>query len=184
MWSYILFYCGLLAVLSLALISAAAHFSKKFQFYPPPKRERWQHPTFMFLFRLFYYSLIVLTILEFQIQKHDFAFLVYGLGGLFIILGFGFAFKITIDMGWRNAFGEKRGLQTTGWFAWSRNPIYVVTWIGLLGWALIANSILVSILLSLWATIYFFAPFLEEPWLESMYGAAYLAYKEKVPRFL
>lgn len=184
MWSYILFSSSLIAACIIVSISLTAIISKKFQFYPPPKREGWQHPTFMFLFRVFVYSLIALTLLQFQWQEHYYAVPVYIIGSLLLIIGFGLAFSITFNMGWRNAFGEKHGLKTTGWFAWSRNPIYVVTWLGLLGWGLIANSVLVSILLTIWAALYFLAPFLEEPWLEKMYGGAYLAYKEKVRRYI
>ena len=87
-------------------------------------------------------------------------------------------------MGWRNAFGEKLGLMTTGWFAWSRNPIYVFTWLGMLGWAMFANSILVTILLSAWVIMYLVAPVFEEPWLEKEYGKDYFEYKTRVRRFL
>lgn len=184
MWSYIFFSCSLIAALIFVLITFTAVISKIFQFYPPPKTEGWQHRTFIFLFRVFVYSLIVLTILQFQWQGHHYSVPVYIIGVLLLIIGFGLAFLITFSMGWRNAFGEKRGLKTTGWFAWSRNPIYVVTWVGLLGWGLIANSTLVSILLIIWAVFYVLAPFLEEPWLEEMYGGEYLAYKEKVCRFI
>lgn len=183
MWSYIFFSSSLVAALIFVLILLATVNTKKFQFYPPPKKEGWQHPTFMFLFRVFVYSLIALTILQFQLKKYDYAVLVYVVGGLLFTIGFGLAFYITFNMGWRNAFGEKRGLKTSGWFSWSRNPIYVVTWIGLLGWGLIAHSILVSMLLSVWAVFYYLAPVFEEPWLEKMYGKEYLAYKEKVRRF-
>jgi len=89
-----------------------------------------------------------------------------------------------IYMGWRNAFGEKLGLMTTGWFAWSRNPIYVFTWVGLIGWAMIANHGLVSLLLIAWALMYIIAPFFKEPWLEAEYGKTYCNYKQVVRRFI
>lgn len=87
-------------------------------------------------------------------------------------------------MGWRNAFGEKLGLRTTGWFSRSRNPIYLATWLGLIGWALLANAWMVTALLATWALFYAIAPMLEEPWLERQYGEDYRAYKAAVPRFL
>ena len=94
------------------------------------------------------------------------------------------AIRITLYMGWRNAFGEKLGLMTSGWFAWSRNPIYVFTWLGLIGWALIANHVLVSLLLTAWALMYIIAPLFEEPWLEAEYQDTYLKYKQRVRRIL
>ena len=138
----------------------------------------------MLLFRIYLYPLIVLTALQFEMLEGMKAVIQYGIGGVLLLFGFGLAFRITLAMGWRNAFGEKRGLRTTGWFARSRNPIYVVTWIGLLGWALIANSLPVSILLAIWALLYLLAPLLEEPWLEKEYGEEYLEYKRQTPRFL
>lgn len=132
---------------------------------------------------MFLYSLIGLTFLEFEFQSGTHSTLQYGIGALLLLVGFGLAFAITFDMGWRNAFGEKRELRKTGWFSWSRNPIYVVTWVGLIGWGLIANSVYVSILLLMWAVSYFLAPMCEEKWLESRYGEDYLEYESRTPRF-
>jgi protein-S-isoprenylcysteine O-methyltransferase Ste14 len=105
-------------------------------------------------------------------------------GTLFVLIGFGLATTITLQMGWRNAFGEKKGLRTSGAFAISRNPVYVVTWLGLLGWGLIVADLLVTILLTAWFLMYVLAPLLEEPWLEEQYGDEYVGYKSGVPRFL
>ena len=104
-------------------------------------------------------------------------------GGVLAVTGIGLAFWISIQMGWRNAFGEARGLVTDGWFRFSRNPIYVVTWLGLLGWAIILNDLRVTFLLSLWAAMYWLAPRIEEPWLERQYGDEYCAYKQRTRRF-
>jgi protein-S-isoprenylcysteine O-methyltransferase Ste14 len=86
-------------------------------------------------------------------------------------------------MGWRNAFGEKQGLVTDGYFSKSRNRVYVATWVGLVGWALIYNSTFVSILLGFWAVLYLLAPIFEESWLEEMYGDEFRTYKCQVRRF-
>lgn len=156
----------------------------RFQFWPPPGKRTWQHRTMLALFRVFVYALLVLTVVEFEPLTGMQAIVQYGLGGVLFLTGFGLAIAITLGMGWRNAFGEKKGLKTTGWFAWSRNPIYVVTWIGLIGWGLIANNLLVSILLASWALLYLLAPFREEPWLEQQYGEEYRTYKQTVRRFI
>jgi protein-S-isoprenylcysteine O-methyltransferase Ste14 len=87
-------------------------------------------------------------------------------------------------MGWRNAFGEKKGLVTDGWFAISRNPVYVATWAGLLGWGLVLGQSSVTGLLTLWALLYVLAPFLEERWLEQQYGDEFRRYKSSVARFV
>lgn len=106
-----------------------------------------------------------------------------GVGTILLLTGFGIAFHMTFYMGWRNAFGKQDGLKTDAYFAWSRNPVYVSTWIGLAGWALIASSVLVTILLALWALLYLMAPLAEEAWLEQIYGDEYREYQSRVRRF-
>lgn len=171
---------GVVAIFVLALTSPMVTGSR---FFPPPSRKSWQHRTFMLLFRCHLYSLVALTLVVFDPLTGTRAVLQYVAGAALLVVGFGIAFRITVQMGWRNAFGERRGLATDGWFQFSRNPIYVATWIGLLGWGLIANNTFVSFLLGLWALMYVLAPLVEEPWLEREYGGAYLAYKERTPRF-
>ena len=168
-------------IFALAFVSA---FRSEFQFFPPPSGSSWQHRTFMWLFRLFLYPLIALTLIAFEPVPQSDHTLHYGLGGLFFLCGFGMAVWITLQMGWRNAFGEKRGLVTDGWFRFSRNPVYVATWIGLAGWGLIADALPVTILLLAWAALYLLAPFFEEPWLEEQYGATYRDYKTRTRRFV
>ncbi|MCK0097819.1 phosphatidylethanolamine N-methyltransferase family protein [Qipengyuania sp. S6317L1] len=172
---------SIILIFALAVVSA---FRSEFQFFPPPSKQSWQHRTFLLLFRLFLYPLIALTVIAFEpVPRTDFA-LRYGFGGLLFVCGFGMAFWITLNMGWRNAFGEKRGLVTDGCFRFSRNPIYVATWVGLAGWGLIANQLPVTILLLAWSILYVLAPFFEEPWLEAQYGAAYRDYKARTRRFV
>jgi len=172
---------GILAILSLAALATGL---SSFTFFPPPSKDSWQHGTFLTLFRLHLYPLIALTAIVFDPLGGLRAKVQYGVGGLLLIIGFGMAIRITLQMGWRNAFGEKLGLITTGWFAWSRNPIYVFTWLGIVGWALIANHWLITILLSGWTLMYLIAPHFEEPWLESEYGDEYADYKSRVRRFI
>ena len=165
-------------------LSIFAVLSGKFQFFPPPSGGSWQHRTFMALFRLFLYPLLALSLLDFASVAPAYAVLQYTLGLVLLVVGFALAFWITFQMGWRNAFGEKHGLKTQGWFRISRNPVYVATWVGMIGWGLLANTLLVWILLALWATMYLLAPVFEEPWLEQQYGQDYLDYKRQTRRFL
>ncbi|RED16709.1 methyltransferase family protein [Parasphingopyxis lamellibrachiae] len=180
---HILFGISLSSVCIILLLSLAAARLDNFQFWPPPSGKSWQHKSFLILFRCFLYPLIVLSVLEFDISSIPTRYVAIAVGVLLSCVGFGFAVRITLRMGWRNAFGEKRGLVTDGYFSKSRNPVYVATWVGLVGWGLIANSILVSILLGFWAVLYLFAPIFEEPWLEQMYGDKFRAYREQVRRF-
>lgn len=179
----IAFLVSLLSVISIFSLSAVSLKVEGFQFFPPPSKGSWQHRSFKLLFRGFVYPLIVLTILAFEFSTAPFPIARYVFGTGLLIIGFGLAFRITFSMGWRNAFGEKQGLKTKGWFASSRNPVYVATWIGIAGWALISFQTSVAILLSAWALMYLLAPLVEEPWLEMQYGQEYRNYKSEVPRF-
>lgn len=180
----IAFSISLFSVISIFVLSAMSMRWKNLQFFPPPSRGTWQHWLFKLLFRSFVYPLAVLSFLVVEFSSGPMAIGRYVIGSALLIIGFGLAFKITFSMGWRNAFGERHGLKTDGWFARSRNPVYVATWVGLVGWGLVTFDASVSILLSLWGLMYLLAPFVEEPWLEKQYGQEYRDYRTAVPRFL
>lgn len=180
----ILFAISASSICAIIILSAFAALTGKFKFFPPPSNKGWQQRTFMTLFRLFLYPLLALSLLFFETVSPASALLQYGIGIPLFIVGFSLAFWITFQMGWRNAFGEKHGLKTQGWFSISRNPVYVATWVGMIGWGLLANTGPVWILLALWAIMYLLAPIFEEPWLEQQYGQEYLDYKRETRRFL
>jgi protein-S-isoprenylcysteine O-methyltransferase Ste14 len=76
-------------------------------------------------------------------------------------------------------------LVTDGAFAWARNPIYIgnaVVWTGVA----IATGVLwyVPIAVAAFAVEYGFIVRYEEGVLESTFGTAYLAYKERTPRWI
>ncbi len=179
-----LFGVSLSSIILIFVLAAVPAVRLDFQFFPPPSKQSWQHRTFLVLFRLFLYPLVALTFIAFEPVPRSAIMVHYGLGGILFVCGFGMAVWITLQMGWRNAFGEKRGLVTDGWFRFSRNPVYVATWIGLVGWGLIANQFPVTVLLLAWALLYLFAPFFEESWLEAQYGSAYRDYKARTRRFV
>lgn len=175
---------SLFGVVAILVVGFGSTLVEGWRFFPAPKRETWQYRAFRLFFRCHFYALVVLTLMVWEPLDGARGLFQYLTGAALLVVGFGVAFRITFQMGWRNAFGEKRGLVTDGWFRFSRNPIYVATWIGLFGWGLIASSLLVSILLALWALMYVLAPLAEEPWLEREYGQAYLDYKARTPRFI
>lgn len=180
---WVAFGCSMFGAACIFALSMVSLVCPAFQFFPPPDKRSWQYGTFRLLFRLFLYPLVVLSILTFELSDGSSAIVRYVIGGALAAAGIGVAFWISIRMGWRNAFGEERGLQTTGWFRLSRNPVYVATWVGLLGWGIVVPELLVIILLMLWGILYMVAPFLEEPWLEARYGDNYRKYRRSTPRF-
>jgi len=180
----VIFAITLTANISIITLSLISFLSKKYQFWPPPKTDSWQYRVFWTLFRIMFVGLVSLSALDFNSFLLNYIWIQYYVGLPLLVSGFGAAFYATYYLGWKNAHGDIDGLITTGWYSWSRNPIYVVSFIGMVGWGLLVNSLLVTILLILWAVIYLIAPFLEEPWLDLKYGSVYSEYKSQVPRFI
>lgn len=173
------------AALIAALLIASIR-SDRLQFFPPPARESWQFHVFRSLFRTFFVALTVLSVLRFDEARagSDGGQSATFVATTLLVIGFGTATACTVQMGWRNAFGEQRGLVTDGWFRFSRNPVYVASWMGMGGWALLVPTLEVLIPLTLWAMVYGVAPRLEERWLSDRYGRSYEEYAARTPRFL
>ncbi|MGB7337194.1 MAG: PEMT/PEM2 methyltransferase family protein [Salaquimonas sp.] len=182
MWNQLLFAISALCGIAILVLGLLDFTRKDFIFWPPPEKGSWQDWTFITLFRGMLYPLIALSVLH--LANNQPALMSVFMGGILLLIGFGLAFASTSNLGWKNAFGDKQGLVTEGWFAYSRNPVYVVTWIGMIGWAILVQSTQVWFILFLWAVIYVFAIFLEERWLTKVYGQEFLNYKRKVRRFI
>ncbi|WP_420644527.1 methyltransferase family protein [Candidatus Leptofilum sp.] len=179
-----IFILSFLASSILIILALISLWHDEIQFWPPPGRNSWQYRTFWTLFRIMMIGIMALAYLDFQpAADTDFWWRFY-IGGTLTSVGFIAAFLATHNLGWRNAHGEKQGLQTDGWYRRSRNPVYVVTIIGIIGLGLVVNSGKVMLILVLWMLLYLIAPFLEERWLIKQYGDAYRAYMKQVPRFL
>src|SRR5680860_1742671 len=84
----------------------------------------------------------------------------------------------SLYLGWGNAHGKKKGLITHGIFAWSRNPTYMVSILGFLGWSVTVNALFVYLLTMPLIIFYIVALYLEVPWLEEQYGEEHRAYKK------
>ncbi len=177
--SEIVFGIALLAVIVIFALSLVQVIKDDFEFWPPPNATSWQHKAFRALFRVFFICLLVLSVTGF----HPGSIGRYLLGAVLLTIGFGFALNWTGFLGWKNAFGEAAGLKTMGPFAVSRNPIYVVSIVGMVGWAILVGSWFLSTLLSIWACLYIAAPFLEELWMKENYGEEFVNYAADVPRF-
>ena len=178
----IIFVISIIAILLILAFSIISYVHKAFVFFPPPNKNTWQYLVFWFLFRIMFSGLLILSIRTFgsdPLVSQWVRYLFWLPLGLF---GFGFATYLSIQLGWKNAHGENEGLIVTGWYRRSRNPVYVASFFGMLGWGLFVNSNQVYILLLLWFFMYLLALFFEEPWLEEKYGENYLIYKKLTPR--
>ncbi len=180
--SIVLFVIALSAVLSVAGLAIAGFLSPGFEFWPPPRTPSWQQGTLRSLFRVYVVCLVLLSFVDFN-NTADASWR-FAVGIPLVVIGFGLAILWSSQLGWRNAYGAANGLKIDGIFRWSRNPIYVVSFIALFGWALTVAAWSVTTLLVVWALMYIGGPFLEEPWLEKQYGQAYASYKSRVPRFI
>ncbi|MDX2483998.1 MAG: isoprenylcysteine carboxylmethyltransferase family protein [Pseudodonghicola sp.] len=154
-----------------------------FRFWPPPEGQPRKKFVFMTLFRIVVYGLVICSILYLWRIGLQFSTPAILLAILLIACGFAIALGSTVALGWTNAFGSKEGLRTDGIFRYSRNPIYVATWFGLAGWALLVPVPLVIATLMNWALLYLVAIFIEERWLTREYGEPFLEYCRKVRRF-
>lgn len=177
------FVISLVSAIILVGLSILPILLKQFHFWPPSGKNTWQYRFFWLFFRIMLIGLIILCVLDFNglTTPH---ILSYWFSIPLTTLGFSIAFYLTFYLGWKNAHGEPQELRTTGYYQWSRNPIYVASLIGMFGLGITINSFYVYILLALWAMMYLFAPLLEEPWLEKQYGKEFLDYKACVPRFM
>jgi len=81
------------------------------------------------------------------------------------------------------------GINITGIYRYSRNPMYVggfffLSGLCLMGWSKSAWSIAFFILFIISLPYYHWTILLEEGFLENKYGEPYLKYKQNVPRYL
>jgi protein-S-isoprenylcysteine O-methyltransferase Ste14 len=93
---------------------------------------------------------------------------------------FVYSFRV---LGRDNSYGAQEGLVTGGIYRWTRNPqnAMLVVVYGCL--ALAADSGPTYLLCGAMIAVYVLMVLLEEPWLEATYGAAYVRYCRRVPRF-
>ncbi|WP_267640174.1 methyltransferase family protein [Haloarchaeobius amylolyticus] len=88
------------------------------------------------------------------------------------------------DLGSEETMGLSGDLRTGGWYRLSRNPQYVCYLVATVGFVLLVNSALVTVLATIFASWWLLLPFVEEPWLREQYGEAYERYAARVPRFV
>ena len=179
-----IFCISFIAISILFILALLQCVKDEFQFWPPDDRETPQYKTFWGLFRTFFSGLCLTSILEVMSGNLMANKSLFYFGFLVFSVGIGTAAFISFSiLGNKNAHGEKDRLITTGVYRFSRNPIYVTSIIGMVGWGLIFDSHDVHLLLIAWGAMYMIAPFLEEPWLEQCYGRDYLQYKSATARF-
>lgn len=79
---------------------------------------------------------------------------------------------------------EQTQLITDGWYAYSRNPLYLGLHIAMIGWILILPSLLTVVALVIFLINQHFRILTEEKFLEKRFGEEYIEYKRRVRRYL
>lgn len=78
---------------------------------------------------------------------------------------------------------ERTKLITDGWYAHSRNPLYLGLHIAMIGWIFILPSLLTGLALVIFLVNQHFRILVEEKFLEDRFGVEYREYKKQVRRY-
>lgn len=105
-------------------------------------------------------------------------------GGSLAALGMATFVWGTRTMRTEETMGVTGNLYTHGPYAYTRNPQYLGMIVGLVGFALVADSVLVAALVAAHVGWVLLLPRAEEPHLREEFGDAYDRYASRVPRFV
>lgn len=105
-------------------------------------------------------------------------------GGLVFVIGMAAALAAGYDLGVEETSGLEGDLRTGGWYRYSRNPQYVCYVVATVGFAVVANSVLVAVVCLPFLGWWLVLPVAEEPWLRDQYGNEYERYAKRTPRFV
>lgn len=113
------------------------------------------------------------------------------IGVVLLVLALGMMIWVLKSLGIGRAFGKElflpkseSKLVTTGIYAYSRNPLYLLVLLFLLGWFFLFQLTAVLILTSLFLVHFIFVARWEERELRERFGQEYEDYKRRVPFFV
>lgn len=151
--------------------------------WPPPRQHAWQAYAMWLFFAASGTGVVLLGILDWN--GITLAWWLRWLVGFPLWLaGNAFALWAMLTLGLAPTFGSEDQLVARGPYRFSRNPQYVGFIAGLVGWALLASSLLTLLAALAGAVALILAPFAEEAWLHGTYGQDYDRYRNSVPRIL
>ena len=108
----------------------------------------------------------------------------FGTGVPLIIAGNIVVWSAVAGFGIHKTGGAVGTLQTDGLYRFSRNPQYVADIVMVLGWMVLTAAPLAMLVGFAAIIVLAAAPFSEEPWLRSQYGAEFDKYAAQVRRYL
>lgn len=169
-------------VLAAASVAFSAAFPGR-RIWPPPRPHSWQAYCLWLLFIVSGGGVAALGILDWGNLALA-PWTRWAVGAPLWLAGSGLALWAVVALGFTPTLGSEGTLVRRGPYRFSRNPQYVGFVAALVGWAVLAASVLTLLAALGGATALILAPFAEEPWLLRRYGAAYEEYRRAVPRFI
>ncbi|MFC7231370.1 methyltransferase family protein [Saliphagus sp. GCM10025308] len=170
------------SALSLNFVGVLATIAGRADYWPPGERD-WRFYAQWTLAQTFSVFLLAVAVLDWNsLGLPRTPTLVAGL--VLFVPSFVAALAAGRDLGSEETVGLTGELRTGGWYRYSRNPQYVAYLVATVGFALLANSALVSALCALYVCWWLLLPLAEEPWLREQYGEAYERYAASTPRFV
>lgn len=180
--SYCVFAAGLVSATVLLTLLIRTLLDSDFRAWPSPGPGTWQHLIFWSAFRILNLSAIVLACIEpsgaLGLHEH------VRLAGLIVLAGSLSLYLHALSMlGRANTYCKREGLVTSGIYRWTRNPQYATIIPMYAGLALAADGAGTYLLCGALGAVYVLMALVEEPWLRKAYGATYVRYCRRVPRF-
>jgi protein-S-isoprenylcysteine O-methyltransferase Ste14 len=178
------FILGTIVAAILIALLLATWLDLGFRIWPTPGPRTWQSYVFWPLFRGLNALCFVVAALDFGggALAIPFPLRMIALGALAVSLAtFVYAFRV---LGRDNSYGASQGLVTEGIYRWSRNPQNAMLIAVHLGLALAADSAAAFVLCAAMIAVYALMVYVEEPWLEGIYGQPYRVYRGQVPRYV
>lgn len=173
---------GIVSVGILLVGLAASILGSEFRFWPHGDRD-WTFWMGWVCWTLYFLSFLLVSYLD---AGGLFApgSIALAVGSVLIVAGSAVAVFAALQVGLTTSTGVSAELYTDGLYRYSRNPQYVGFVTAIVGVILCSGSGY-ALLLGLLGVVWFLvAPLAEEPWLEAEYGAPYVAYRKRTPRFI
>jgi len=178
--TWIAFGVGLVAGLANTVGVLASAFGDS-DYYPAGERD-WRYYSLWGLSHTLNVAILVVAVGQWRTVVLP-APMVAGAAVLFVV-GFAVAVLAGLDLGVDETQGLTGALRTGGWYRYSRNPQYVGYLLATVTVPVWTGAPLAAPLCGIYVVWWFCFPLAEEPWLREQYGAAYVRYAERVPRFV
>ena len=180
---FYLFISILIADLLAILAVIISVLSPENRIWPPPNKVTWQYWFFVAIDTVTSIGTPILGLIDPGSLGMGSPTLL-GLGATLIVLGGSLVAWAVKTLSLSQSYGLKGELVTNGPYNFSRNPQYVGFVILYSGLILATDSYYALVTGLAFILLVLLTPFSEEPWLKEQYGEEYLAYKERVPRFV